>query len=60
MEKYEFTSNESSLLFDFVNQCLSSMQVDPVTGAQVLTDFIRFFLKKSDLDILRSLYIKLD
>lgn len=60
MENLELMPSESSLLFDFVSECLSSIETYPFTGKHVLPDFIKFDLRLVDCDDLFSLYSKLD
>ncbi|GAI85716.1 unnamed protein product [marine sediment metagenome] len=51
---------ESVLLLDLITQCLSSMDINPVTGKHELPIFKSIDLRELDLRTLRTLQDKLD
>lgn len=57
---FSFTDCENVLLLDLITQCLSSIDINPVTGKHELPIFRNIDLREFDPKVLRSLQAKLD
>jgi hypothetical protein len=60
MKHLQLTTGESVLLLDLVIQCLSSMDINPITGKHELPIFKSIDLREFDSKVLRSLQTKLN
>lgn len=60
MHDFNFTDCETVVLLDLITQCLSSMDINPVTGKHELPTFKSIDLREFDPNILRSIQTKID